>query len=73
VAVDSPGGIRELLEDVPASRLVPPDADLLADAIVHMLRSAATEERTKPDSLQRFDLRSIVRSYESLLAGEAQA
>jgi len=73
VAVDCPGGTREVLAGCPLGRLVPQaDPQLLADAIVKAcgsdLKKSADAKRME-EVLNKFGVEQIVRAYEdSLLA-----
>ena len=73
VASDCPGALREILADCPLARLVPPsDPKALANTIVVALNSARTVLKPDPrlDSfLSRFDVRTVMRDYEAILAG----
>lgn len=71
VAFDSPGGAREILHDVAASRLVPAgDSSALSDAIDTQLRDTGAAQ---PELPARYRAEEVLSAYEQLFAGIARS
>ncbi len=77
IAVDCPGGVREIVHAYSRARLVPNlDAHLLAQAIVGACEpddgKGAASEAGDEELLAQFRVERVVDEYESVLSGEGQ-
>jgi glycosyltransferase involved in cell wall biosynthesis len=74
VAVDCPGGVREIYGSNPAVRLVPAgDFVVLAEAIIERCRAARHEParaKASPDWINKFALQRIIGEYSALFLGD---